>query len=126
MIDLVPSEAAVKGCSYEKVFRNYAANLQENTHAEVRFNFIEIALRHGCSPVTLLHMFRTPFLKNISVRLLLYHYIYFLLEIIKYVFQMFSKQDFRKDLFRCLNLLKSVIRLGSPPLSVVVIQSHTN
>ena len=29
-------------------------------------NFIEIALRHGCSPVNLLHIFRTPFLKNIS------------------------------------------------------------
>ena len=28
--------------------------------------FIEIALRHGCSPVNLLHIFRTPFLKNTS------------------------------------------------------------
>ena len=27
-------------------------------------NFIEITLRHGCSPVNLLHIFRTPFLKN--------------------------------------------------------------
>ena len=27
-------------------------------------NFIEIALRHGCSPVNLLHIFRTPFLKT--------------------------------------------------------------
>ena len=27
-------------------------------------NFIEIALRHGCSPVNLLHIFRTPSLKN--------------------------------------------------------------
>ena len=25
-------------------------------------NFIEIALRHGCSPANLLHIFRTPFL----------------------------------------------------------------
>ena len=24
-------------------------------------NFIEIVLRHGCSPVNLLHIFRTPF-----------------------------------------------------------------
>ena len=31
------SEAAVRGCSEEKVFWKYAANLQENTHAEVRF-----------------------------------------------------------------------------------------
>ena len=29
-------------------------------------NFIKITLRHGCSPVNLLHIFRTPFTKNIS------------------------------------------------------------
>ena len=34
-------------------------------------NFIEIALRHGCSPVNLLHIFKTPFLKNTSGWLLL-------------------------------------------------------
>ena len=34
-------------------------------------NFIEITLRHGCSPVNLLHIFRTPFTKNSSERLLL-------------------------------------------------------
>ena len=34
-------------------------------------NFIEIALRHGCSPVNLLHIFKTPFPKNNSGRLLL-------------------------------------------------------
>ena len=28
------------------------------------FNFIEITLQHGCSPVNLLHIFRTPFSKN--------------------------------------------------------------
>ena len=33
-------------------------------------NFIEIALLHGCSPVNLLHIFRTPFPKNISGGLL--------------------------------------------------------
>ena len=33
-------------------------------------NFIEIALWHGCSPVNLLHIFRTPFPKNTSGRLL--------------------------------------------------------
>ena len=35
-------------------------------------NFIEIALRHGCSPVNLLHIFRTPFSKNTFGWLLLY------------------------------------------------------
>ena len=32
-------------------------------------NFIEITIRHGCSPVNLLHIFRTLFLKNTSGRL---------------------------------------------------------
>ena len=38
---------------------------------KLQSNFIEIALRHGCSPVNLLHIFRTPFLKNTSGWLLL-------------------------------------------------------
>ena len=35
-------------------------------------NFIEITLRHGCSPVNLMHIFRTPFLKHTSGGLLLF------------------------------------------------------
>ena len=35
------------------------------------FNFIEIVLRHGCSPVNLLHHFITPLPKSPSARLLL-------------------------------------------------------
>ena len=35
-------------------------------------NFIEITLRHGCSPVNFRHIFRTPFTKTTSGRLLLY------------------------------------------------------
>ena len=34
-------------------------------------NFIEITLWHGCSPVSLLHIFRTPSLKNTRGHLLL-------------------------------------------------------
>ena len=34
-------------------------------------NFIEIALWHGSSPVNLLHIFRIPFRKNTSARVLL-------------------------------------------------------
>ena len=34
-------------------------------------NFIEIILQHGCSPVNLLHIFRTPFTTNTSGRVLL-------------------------------------------------------
>ena len=40
IIDIVlptEPEAATQRCSWEKVFWKYAANLQENTHAEVRF-----------------------------------------------------------------------------------------
>ena len=36
-----------------------------------RCNFIEVALRHGCSPVNLLHIFRTHFLNNTFKWLLL-------------------------------------------------------
>ena len=34
-------------------------------------NFIEITLRHRCSPINLLHIFRTPFSQNTSGWLLL-------------------------------------------------------
>ena len=37
-------------------------------------NFFEITLRHECSPVNLLHIFRTPFYKNTSGKLFLYMY----------------------------------------------------
>ena len=33
---------------------------------KLQSNFIEIALRHGCSPVSLLHIFRTRFSQNAS------------------------------------------------------------
>ena len=38
---------------------------------KLQSNFIEITLQHGCSPVNSLHIFRTPFTKNTSGRLLL-------------------------------------------------------
>ena len=38
---------------------------------KLQSNFIEIILCHGCSPANLLHVFRTPFPKNTSGRLLL-------------------------------------------------------
>ena len=53
---IVLPEAALHRCSYEKLFWKYAANLQENNRAEVWF----ITLRHVCSPVNLLHIFRAP------------------------------------------------------------------
>ena len=39
-------------------------------------NFVEIALRRGCSPANLLHIFRTPFYKNISGGLLLQIFVF--------------------------------------------------
>ena len=33
---------------------------------KVACNFTQIALRHGCSPINLLYIFRTPFPKNTS------------------------------------------------------------
>ena len=38
---------------------------------KLQSNFIENTLRHGCSPVNLLHIFRTPFPNNTSEGLLL-------------------------------------------------------
>ena len=38
---------------------------------KLQSSFIEITLRHGCSPVNLLHIFRTPFPRNTSEWLLL-------------------------------------------------------
>ena len=63
--------------------------------------FIEIALRHGCSPVILLHIFRTTFPKNTSARLLLN----------------FPVRDFSRVLYP-LRLEKKVMN-GSIPISKV-------
>ena len=38
---------------------------------KLQSNFIKIVLRHGCSPVNLLHIFRTPFVKKTFEGLLL-------------------------------------------------------
>ena len=38
---------------------------------KLQSNFIEITLQHGCFPVNLLHIFRTPFPRNTSEWLLL-------------------------------------------------------
>ena len=57
-----------KGCSENMQQIDHA---EKNTYAEVRSNFTEITLRYGCSPVNLLYIFRIPFPKNTSERLLL-------------------------------------------------------
>ena len=42
-----------------------------NKITKLQSNFIEIRLRHGCSPINLLHIFRKTFPKNTSRWLLL-------------------------------------------------------
>ena len=54
-------------------------------------NFIEIALQHRCSPVNLLHIFQTPFPKDISRQLLLKIYWPLLLEL--EIWSLFSEEN---------------------------------
>ena len=67
------SEAAVQRCSQEKVFWKYAANLQENSHAEVRFA-LQLYWNRTSAWVfssKSADIFRTPFPRNTSGWLLL-------------------------------------------------------
>ena len=50
---------------------------QSGLLAPFRSNFIEITIWHDCSPVNLLLIFRTPFRKNTSGRLLLTFFMLF-------------------------------------------------
>ena len=50
----------------------YRGTLLLKCDLNLQSNFIEITLRHRCSPVNLLHIFKTPFSKNTSGWLLLY------------------------------------------------------
>ena len=62
----------------EKGVRNICSKFKENNPCQcvipikLLYSFIEITLRHRCSPANLLHIFRTPFPKNTSRGLLLY------------------------------------------------------
>ena len=70
------SEAAAQGCSLGngvlKICSKFTGkhSSQSVTSIKLPCSFIETTLRHGCSPVNLLHISRTPFLNNISGRLL--------------------------------------------------------
>ena len=56
-----------------KIYSKFTGEHQRWSAISIKLqsNFIKIALWHGCSPVNLLHVFRTPFPKNTSGRLLL-------------------------------------------------------
>ena len=56
---------------------------------KLQSNIIKITLRHGCSPVNLVHIFRTPFLRNTQGWLLLY-----LVSVVCY-FMLLSKNNFQ-------------------------------
>ena len=61
-----------KRCSenMQQIYRRIP--VQKCDFNKVANNFIEIKLWHGCSPINLLHIFRTPFPKNTSEGLLLH------------------------------------------------------
>ena len=59
-----------KRCS-ENMHQIYRRIPRSNCNFQLQNSFIEIGLWHGCSAVNLLHVFRTPFSKNNSGRLLL-------------------------------------------------------
>ena len=61
------------GKSVLKIYRKSTGEhpCQSVISIKLQSKFIEIVLRHGCSLVNLLHIFRTPFLKNNSEVLLL-------------------------------------------------------
>ena len=58
-------------CDFNKVASNLLEVARDHTSAWV-FSFIEMVLRHGCSPKNLLHIFRKLFPKNTSGWLLRY------------------------------------------------------
>ena len=64
---------------------------------KLQSNFIEIALRHGCSPVNLLHIFRTPFPRNTS---------WWLLLITKFLFLTLTLDNF---LFNGIHYLQKIV-----------------
>ena len=83
-----PGKGVLKICS--KFTENHPC--RSAISIKLQSNFIEITLRHGCSSVNLLHIFRAPFPKNTSGGLLLTEIadkalIKILPEIIKFVFK---------------------------------------
>ena len=70
-LEEVDAEATTQRCSenMQQIYRR--TTCRRVISIKLQSNFIEIALRQECSPVNLLHIFRTPFLKNTSGWLLL-------------------------------------------------------
>ena len=67
-----PSRGVLRKRSTENMQQIYRrTSCRSAISIKLQSNFIEITLWHGCSPVNLLHFFRTHFLKNTSEGLLL-------------------------------------------------------
>ena len=69
-----PSRGALRKRCFENIQQIYSRTPMPKSDfnkVALQSNFIEITLRHGCSSVNLLRIFRTPFTKNTPGRLLL-------------------------------------------------------
>ena len=67
-----PFRDVLKKRCYENMQQIYKRTpMPKCVSTKLQSNFIEIILRHGCSPVNLQHVFRTTFPKNTSEGLLL-------------------------------------------------------
>ena len=75
---------------------------------ELLCNFIEIGLRHICSPVNLLHIFRTPLPRNTSVWLLLHLVVTYPCHSFSFLFQEAFSSRTSKTLKLVFSLLKKV------------------
>ena len=64
----------VKKCSENMQQIYWRTNVPKYDFNNVALNFIEVTLWHGCSPVNLLHIFRTAFRKNTYGGLLLTYF----------------------------------------------------
>ena len=84
----------------QKIFSKYIGEhpCQSVISIKLLCNFIEIALWHGCSLVNLLHIFRTPFPKDTSGRLLLLIIHWWLLHCVKFV----QTRSYFSSVFSCL------------------------
>ena len=86
---------------------------------KLQSNFIEIALWHGCSPVNLLHIFRTAFLKNTSGRLLFLVTTKICFFVCNLQFSIAVNFSFCVNIFFCANAIFKIIFVVSFPLKVL-------
>ena len=91
-------EAALHSCAYEKMLRITGEHLcQSIILIKLQSNFIiEITLQHGCSPVNLLHIFRTPFPKGLVTH--------------SDILKIYRIIQYSKNIFKC-NMVKNIFKI---------------